>query len=230
MVCGRNTDGDCRWTDSVIFCHNGSTFQPPQHLRIGDVIDIAGEPWALVKTNAGFDGAAHCFKPHRERDKVSAIVRRQRFAVQTIDDLELIKTALVSFDDLAAKVLAIPPLEQLLDVEIIQHRDDAHTAHKSALKLIKRLTRAKRHDASLTPVLEAVSTTQRLLRYQLADLNRYCASPANYWRRYLINTVATLPNALAEQQSDWAYWQSAASLNTHSLISTQDEQHTGSDR
>ena len=65
--CGRISDADCRWTDDVIFCHQGSSHGPDQNLRIGDTIDIDGKPWALVKTNGGFDGAAYIFKPHQEK-------------------------------------------------------------------------------------------------------------------------------------------------------------------
>ena len=71
-ICSRDSDGDCRWDDEVIFCHNGSSFAPPQDLHIGDITTVAGRPWALVKTNAGYDGAAHVFKPHRERETPSA--------------------------------------------------------------------------------------------------------------------------------------------------------------
>ena len=53
--CGRTKDTDCRFDDEVILCHNGSTSGPPSHLRIGDTITIQGRPWALVKTDAGYD-------------------------------------------------------------------------------------------------------------------------------------------------------------------------------
>ena len=39
-------------------------------LRIGDTITIQGRPWALVKTDAGYDGSAHCFRPHRDREPI----------------------------------------------------------------------------------------------------------------------------------------------------------------
>ena len=66
-MCGRTKDGDCRWTDDVIFCHCGSSHSPNQSLRIGDTIALNGEKWALIKTNGGFDGAAFVFKPHQDR-------------------------------------------------------------------------------------------------------------------------------------------------------------------
>ena len=73
-ICGRTKDGDCRWTDDVIFCHCGSSHSPSQLLRIGDTIALNGAKWALIKTNGGFDGAAFVFKPHQDR----SVGRRRR--------------------------------------------------------------------------------------------------------------------------------------------------------
>ena len=68
-MCHRSKDGDCRFCDDLILCHQGSTHGPPANLRIGDVVIRQGREWALVKTNAGFDGAAFVFKPHRPLKK-----------------------------------------------------------------------------------------------------------------------------------------------------------------
>ena len=64
-MCGRSKDSDCRFDDDVIFCHQGSSHGPPSSLYVGDVVTRQGRDWALVKTNAGFAGAASVFKPHR---------------------------------------------------------------------------------------------------------------------------------------------------------------------
>ena len=61
--CGRSKDADCAWTDDVAFCHSGSD------LRIGQTVDIDGQPWILVKLNGGFSGAAAVFKPHQENER-----------------------------------------------------------------------------------------------------------------------------------------------------------------
>ncbi len=60
-ICQRVKDSDCAWTEDVAFCHSGSD------LSIGQTIDVDGQPWALVKLNAGFSGHAAVFKPHEER-------------------------------------------------------------------------------------------------------------------------------------------------------------------
>ncbi|MBO8223080.1 hypothetical protein HA142_06095 [Prochlorococcus marinus str. XMU1401] len=68
-VCGRNKDSDCRWNDEVMFCHVGTNFAPPSHLKVGEVLVVNGIEWALVKTDAGHSGRAHVFKPHRPLEK-----------------------------------------------------------------------------------------------------------------------------------------------------------------
>ena len=44
------------------------------NLKISDVIDIDGKPWALVRTGSGYDNQAHVFRPHQE--KSAAALRR----------------------------------------------------------------------------------------------------------------------------------------------------------
>jgi len=77
--CGRTKDADCRWSDDVIFCHQGSNHGPDQSLKVGDTILIDGAPWALVKTQGGYDGNAFVFKPHQNRDwsEPSGVNRRE---------------------------------------------------------------------------------------------------------------------------------------------------------
>ena len=52
----------------MIFCHQGTTNGPPEGLRIGDVINVEGNPWALVGVDSGFASAAYQFRPQRERE------------------------------------------------------------------------------------------------------------------------------------------------------------------
>lgn len=77
-VCGRNVDGDCRFSDELILCHSGTRFHPPQNLRPGDVIGINGVCWALIRTDAGFDGAAHEFRPDRATRQTRGFHGRRR--------------------------------------------------------------------------------------------------------------------------------------------------------
>jgi hypothetical protein len=183
-ACGRGVDGDCRFSDQVVLCHVGRRFAPPQHLRIGDQISIHGRPWALVATGKGYDGAAHVFKPHRENSRHRP--RPQKRAVQVIDDLHNLERCVDVLDSLAGTALEIPPLEQLLDEDITKARDICEEAFSTSQKLLALLSRISRVQPSYEPLLAEVRMTQRDLRFQLADLNRYVDCPAKYWEIFLL--------------------------------------------
>lgn len=208
-VCGRTKDGDCRFNADVIYCHKGSTNGPPEHLKIGDVIQADGLDWYLAAVNAGFDKSAHCFKPHKPLERGNFIRRINPQAVKQIDDLYNLEADLKAFDALALQALSIPPLETLLDEDIFAARNACSDAYQRSLGLIKRLTRIKRRDASYDHVLSSVLVTQKQLHYQLQDLENYCANPAKYWEKHLLQRSSwdwlnTSPEA--EDDSDWQFW------------------------
>ena len=64
-VCGRVKDGDCRFHAGLILCHLGSSHGPDTRLQLGDVIQLRGQPWALVSKQAGHTGSAFAFRPHQ---------------------------------------------------------------------------------------------------------------------------------------------------------------------
>lgn len=183
-ICGRDKDSDCRFSDQVVLCHAGKRFAPPQHLRIGDLVNVQGRPWALVATGKGYDGAAHVFKPHRANSRHRP--RPQKRAVQVIDDLHNLERCVDQLDALAGTALEIPPLEQLLDADITKAREICEEAFSTSQKLLALLSRVSRVQPSYEPLLEEVRMTQRDLRFQLADLNRYVAYPGKYWEIFLL--------------------------------------------
>ena len=65
--CGRTKDGDCRFNNEVILCHSGASGGSNPALRIGEVVNIEGRSWALVKTGAGHSDSSHVFKPHQPK-------------------------------------------------------------------------------------------------------------------------------------------------------------------
>ena len=201
--CGRDSDGDCRFSDQVVLCHAGKRFAPPRHLRVGDVITLQGRPWALVATGKGYDGAAHVFKPHRENSRHRP--RPQKRAVQVLD-LHGLEQDLSGFDLLARQALEIPPLEQMLDADISQARDRAAAAQKLTKELIARITRLQRSEPSLEFVLEQLESTKRALEFQLKDLELYLESPCTYWEKFLLNKPSEVPSAPAEEIRDWEFW------------------------
>ena len=60
-VCGRTSDGDCRFNHELILCHRGKSHGPPSHLRIGDSVLIEGSKWILSKEGVGHSGNAALF-------------------------------------------------------------------------------------------------------------------------------------------------------------------------
>ena len=67
-ICTRNKDDKCAFNAETIHCYNGSSFYPPQHLKLGDTVFADGIKWALVATQRGFSGNHHIFKPDRPKN------------------------------------------------------------------------------------------------------------------------------------------------------------------
>ena len=200
--CNRTKDSDCRWNKNVILCHSGSTLKP------GEIITLDGRDWYLSRQNGGYDGSAAVFKPHKAKTNEPIIFRRQREAAQVIENLDSASTELDRFVALAIRALAIPPFEQMLDFEISAAQVICNEAFELGKQLITKLAKAKKHDPSMAVDLERVLETHRDLRYQLSDLNRYCANPGLYWEQMLINAPARVPTTAIEESkaSTWAYW------------------------
>lgn len=208
--CGRTRTDHCRFdldaAEPVVLCHNGINSGPPPNLRIGDTITFAGITWALIRTGVGHSGNSHLFRPHRPSTAATTRLRRRQKAIQAINDLDHLDQALADLDRLAVNVLALPPLDQLLDDDIRQARDEADHAHNTAKALVRRITRAVRVDQTLHPVLERLNGTQRDLRYQLADLDRYCVNPGKYWATFLVDRPAALLNPELTEPTVWESW------------------------
>jgi len=77
-VCGRAKDDQCRRSADLISCYRGSTHHPPE-LRLGQVLLIDGQLWAVVNLSGGFAGNSVIFKPHADRSafKRSPALRRK---------------------------------------------------------------------------------------------------------------------------------------------------------
>lgn len=210
--CGRTRTDHCRFdlnSDApIVLCHNGVSSGPPQ-LRIGDTTTFAGITWALIKTNAGHSGNSYEFRPHRQLSRRERRHYRRHQARQQINDLTGINEALATLDTLATQALDTPPLQMMLDADIKAARDITQQAYDSSKALLARTARLKRIDATITPVWEELSTLNRDLRYQLADLSRYCSNPAEYWAAFINGQPTPTPLPVPErQQTDWEFWAS----------------------
>ena len=176
-VCGRTKDPDCRWKDDVILCHHGKTHQPPADLQRGDVISIAGKPWALIRRDGGFDGAAAVFKPHSPFRKVRNRNHQRRFSSLAVDPKDaLLHAAHAVMAGLVQDIdraLSVPefqfslPHELQADFQLVEDTSNALASFKQTLlKLQRRYGGLDEHLAQLTQA-------QKELGYQRRDVKRF---------------------------------------------------------
>ena len=173
-ICSRDTDGDCRWNDDVIFCHNGSSFAPPQDLRIGDITTIAGRPWALVKTNAGYDGAAHVFKPHRERETPSAAPQPKATDIDHKARSAVAKFMLDRFLDKFAECWDLDDFHTLTIDQLRKAFELVYQTDRDGIALATQLQSFWRDFPELRDVYkDKVEACMKSLRYQRRDVDHF---------------------------------------------------------
>ena len=95
----------------------------------------------------------------------------------------------MAFDRLALAALGIPPLDQMLDSDIKEALKDCTIAIEAAKSLIRRVTRIGQTDQHYLQLADQLTDSARDLRYQHADLTRYCSNPAAYWQAFLLEAV-----------------------------------------
>jgi len=168
-VCGRNTDGDCRFSDELILCHCGTRFGPPQGLRVGDVLPVGGSSWALIRVQAGYDGAAFEFRPHSGPPRPPLPRARQRR--QQLNARALMADAMASVD----RALAVPEFVHSTPDELrtAWHLIDAAAAQCSALKA--GLLHSARQNPLLREHLNLLNEAIRQIDYQQRDANTFKA-------------------------------------------------------
>ena len=174
-VCGRDSDGDCRWNGEVIFCHQGTSFTPPEDLKVGDVIDVQGTPWALVRIGSGFAATAYQFRPHRDR-RVPAhlgkvpprkpIQLKRELAEETF---EAMKAALE-----VPEFMHSTPDELRESFRLIEHAWDLSKTLVLHLQHCHRREPNPERKARLAKQIELVSKAKTQLRYQRRDAQHFC--------------------------------------------------------
>ncbi len=153
--CGRTKDGDCRFNDTTLFCHNSPL--PSQ-------FNWHGQTWFLHRTACGHTGACKLFKPwppadqrrsHRPRPKrhVSTSWRRllPQFIAEWREAMACPEFELCSPDQLRHYFKAIYKAEykgeQLLPLLVDAARDNAkNRRHVIALQHKLKALRYQRHD------------------------------------------------------------------------------------
>ena len=175
-VCGRNKDSDCRWNDEVMFCHCGSSFAPPQHLKVGETLIVNGMEWALVKTDAGHSGRAFVFKPHRQLEKTFNY-SPQEYKDQKNKKDELFRIAIQAFDvflkvsraGLDAGNFQECTLEELRKAKKLIERA---VAEGKELKQI--MIQMQRNDKRFTDYLELIDERNKEINYLKKNADSFC--------------------------------------------------------
>ena len=159
----------------MIFCHQGSTNGPPENLKVGEVIDVQGEPWALVRIGSGFAAQAYQFRPHRERGLLPMVLKiPPRRSIPLNVDLakETFDAIRVAFE--APEFMSSTPDELRHSFALIEH------ALNKTKTLIAHLNRCHKNEpdpqrkARLAKQLELVLNAKKQVRYQRNDAQHFC--------------------------------------------------------
>ena len=173
-ICGRTKDGDCRWTADLILCHRGSSHAPPKHLNVGDVIQVQSKPWALVRSDGGFDMAAAVFRPHRpRRHSHQKRLSNYRSANLLKARVRCAKRIAQQFLDLAEEANSVGEFELLPYPDLQAAFALIYQADEQGAKVVQALMALRRSASDINPDLEQVKAAQRQVRYQRMDVDRF---------------------------------------------------------
>ena len=175
-VCGRTKDSDCRWDNDVIFCHCGSSFAPPSHLKIGDILRLDGKEWALVKTNSGHTGLCHVFKPHRHIEKTYTPTPRQKQQGQDREQYlfkESVK-AVEEYIKLANAALEVINYEYCNLKQIKESKALINRAFDEGKELREVLVGVRRFNKNIEEFIELFDEKYRPIKYQKKASDEFC--------------------------------------------------------
>ena len=173
-LCGRTTGDYCRWDDEKILCYRGQSLGPPD-VAIGEVIDIAGEQWALAKTDCGFANNSSLFVRHDpstsprqlspvdlQRSAVALMLQHDQFE----RDSELAHQAL-------QWVEALPEWEILEPDQVRDALELCHGSHALFRDLLVRCRRLRRKSPDIGEVAGALQDGLKAIHYQQKDLHGF---------------------------------------------------------
>jgi hypothetical protein len=169
--CGRDIDGKCRRGPGWISCWHGTSFHPPD-LKVGEVVTVEGERWAVVSVRGGFGGNSTVLRPHQERQHLSRAARRKLER----SEAEIVAGKIPVLMPLVEQALAVPPFEQLRDDEFREVHQLIQLALEEAAGMLPRLAAVARGHAALEQFLAWLQGKHRELEYQAADADRWASS------------------------------------------------------
>ena len=159
----------------MVLCHQGSTNGPPDHLKVGDVIDVQGKPWALVRIGSGFAAVAYQFRPHRDREFPSTGGKIPRHRPVPLN----FELAQQTFDAIKA-ALDVPEFTDSTTEELRHSYALIEHAWNKSKALIAHLHRCHNNEpnperrARLSKQLDLVRKAKKQVRYQRRDALHFC--------------------------------------------------------
>ena len=174
-VCARDKDSDCRWNDEVIFCHCGSSFAPPSHLKVGKTLIVNGIEWALVKTDAGHSGRAFVFKPHRPLEK-SFNYSPQLYKEQQNKKDELFRIAVSAFEDYlkVSKAALECDAQQCTLEQLREYKRLIERAVEEGKELKTIMLQMQRNDKRYTDYLELLDQRNKEINNLKNEADNFC--------------------------------------------------------
>lgn len=157
-ACGRVKDGDCRFNDNTLFCHNSP---------LQDQFRWRGQTWFLHRTNCGHTGACNLYKPwppadqrrcHRPSAKRHVSSRWRRLLPPFIAEWR--------------EAMACPEFELCSPDELRHYFKAIYRAEYKGEQLLPLLVDAARHNPQYRQFVIAVQHKLKTLRYQRRDV--YC--------------------------------------------------------
>ena len=174
-VCARDKDSDCRWNDEVIFCHCGSSFAPPSHLKVGKTLIVNGIEQALVKTDAGHSGRAFVFKPHKPLGK-SFNYSPQLYKEQQNKNDELFRIAVSAFEDYlkVSKAALECDAQQCTLEQLREYKRLIERAVEEGKELKTIMLQMQRNDKRYTDYLELLDQRSKEINNLKNEADNFC--------------------------------------------------------
>ena len=170
-ICDRTKDDKCAWNSEVIHCYNGSSNYPPQHLKLGEVVEL-DIPWALVKKNAGFSGNHWIFIPDKPIGNAKPLIKKH---IPKVSIPRLNKLFNVVYDNVQEALkpeLSFLNLQQLEAVSVKTTEALAET--KTILAMSKQFSQQQLiNDIQLTNLFECTKTYYRQLSNRAEQIKQF---------------------------------------------------------
>ena len=156
-ACGRVKDGDCRFNDNTLFCHNSP---------LQDQLRWRGQTWFLHRTHCGHTGACNLYKPwppasqrrsHRPTAKRHVSTRWRRLLPQFIAEWR--------------EAMACPEFELCSPDELRHYFKAIYRAEYKCEQLLPLLVDAARHNPKYRRFVIALQHKLKTLRYQRRDVD-----------------------------------------------------------